>query len=337
MNNLNSKKQTLKSKKTTDTNSASKKISDTKSESKKVKDKKSGGENNMSMDNSFESLINNINRKINNKKFNTYTPHQTKITAIGTYVKQCIKTVKNKSGLLNINKLNETDRYIKIQYYSAAGRFTKEKIIIFRIPSEKDIIKCVKELFKHTSLSTTSYCTTNIALCSLWGNNHYCINWKELPDYFHELLDTEKSGVYEGVNDIYAYYKYNRDGASWNEIVRKKRSIINTMNNNNTSIHNLFTTPPTPPVNTTPPNTRKPNNTPRNPNTTPPTPPVNTRNGNKNAANKKALNNAQMKAIKNAQNKVNNTKRNPNKRNPNKRVKTTPPTNENFYKVLNSQ
>ena len=104
MNNLNSKKQTLKSKKTTDTKSASKKISDTKSESKKVKDTKSASKK--VKDTKSESKKNSDKKKTvssikSTKKSGGENVEKAKIEAVTSFVNTYINTIKFKGYKVN--------------------------------------------------------------------------------------------------------------------------------------------------------------------------------------------------------------------------------------------
>ena len=290
MNNLNSKKQTLKSKKTTDIKSASKKISDTKSESKKVKDTKSESKKNSDKKKTVSSIkstkksgghegesMTGFALRKTDEALKARNARKAKIqhdikNSIRIFIKNYIVEIKYFYGLNKNKNLNKTKEYIRVQYYREG-----KKTIIFKIPSDNDVEECVTALSEHTSIATSSYigCIKGIEFNSnKYGT--YCVDYKNLPEYFYVLTEEDKLNKYKDVKGENSdYYELNKNKDKYIKVLHESKKI--KMNN---------TLPPPPVINNnhnrpTPPNTRNPNtpNTPHNNNHNRPTPP-NTRNPN---------------------------------------------------------
>jgi len=280
MNNLNSKKQTLKSKKTTDTKSeskkvkdtksASKKISDTKSESKKVKDTKSESKKNSDKKKTVssikstkksgghegESMTGFAFRKAD-EALKARNAKKAKIQedigkSIRIFIKNDIVSLKYRYGLIATKNLNKTKEYIRVQYYREG-----KKTIIFKMPSDNDVEECVTALSEHTSIATSSYigCLKGIEFNS---NKYgiYCVDYENLPKYFYVLTDEDKLNKYKDVKGQNLknpdYYELNKNKDKYVEVLHesKKSKMNNTLppppviNNNNNNPNR-----PTPPKN----------------------------------------------------------------------------------------
>jgi len=250
---------TLKSKKISDTKSASKKISDTKNASKKVKDKKTGS------------------KKISNKKVGRgfFVPSDEnkakEETRKGIVIEEFIRT-----NMENVKELHKTKNSTNGKYeYIVSLYIGPLDKIIFRIPtSETDKYGCMAELSSSISRSMTGLCSGKVKIGERNGKT-YCIDYTN--SNFIKKIGSPNSdwNKYKNVTEQDNYYKINT-ALKYSKYTSMNQPNVPPPINNGLSFLNRTrnkATPPThPPVNTTPPTPPNNNNNNRN---TPTPPPVN--------------------------------------------------------------